>query len=127
MNTIREIEKINAEELERGLAGTAGSWHSQFAHAPWVYVGNLDQQLTEGDILCILSQYGEIEDAHLIRDEATGKSKGFGFVKYEDPKSCVLAVDNLIGIKVRGVIVYCMHEQHVFPSHLNVSVDSRRY
>lgn len=100
MNTIREIEKINAQELERGLAGTPGSWHSQFANAPWVYVGNLDHQLTEGDILCILSQYGEIEDAHLIRDEETGKSKGFGFVKYEDPRSCILAVDNLIGTKV---------------------------
>jgi RNA-binding motif X-linked protein 2 len=119
MNNIREIEKINAQELERGLAGTAGSWHSQFAHAPWVYVGNLDHQLTEGDILCILSQYGEIEDAHLIRDEETGKSKGFGFVKYEDPQSCILAVDNLIGVKILDRPLRIDHvENYRLPKHL---------
>ena len=100
MNTIREIEKINQQELERGIAGTSASWHSQFSRAPWVYVGNLDHSLTEGDVLCVLSQYGELEDIHLVREEETGKSKGFCFAKYEDARSAVLAVDNLIGIRV---------------------------
>ena len=27
MNTIREIEKINQEELDRGIAGTSASWY----------------------------------------------------------------------------------------------------
>jgi hypothetical protein len=48
MNSIREIEKINQEELDRGIAGTSASWHSQYEKSPWVYVGNLDHQLTEG-------------------------------------------------------------------------------
>lgn len=108
MNTIREIEKINEEELERGIAGTSASWHSQYSHAPWVYVGNLDHSLTEGDVLCVLSQYGELEDLHLVREEDTGKSKGFCFAKYEDARSAVLAVDNLIGIKVRMYSMYCL-------------------
>ena len=100
MNTIKEIQKINDEELERGIAGTSASWHSKYKSSSWVYVGNLDHALTEGDILCVLSQFGELEDLHLIRDEETGKSKGFAFCKYEDARSCVLAVDNLIGIQV---------------------------
>lgn len=60
MNTIREIEKINQEELDRGIAGTSASWHSQFEKSPWVYVGNLDHELSEGDVLCIMSQFGEV-------------------------------------------------------------------
>jgi hypothetical protein len=46
----------------------------------------------------------QIEDLHLVREEDTGKSRGFAFVKYEDAKSCVLAVDNFVGVKVRCVV-----------------------
>jgi RNA-binding motif X-linked protein 2 len=60
MNTIREIEKINQEELDRGIAGTSASWHAKYSKSAWVYVGNLDHELTEGDILCVVSQYGEV-------------------------------------------------------------------
>lgn len=74
-------------------------------------MGNLDHALTEGDVLAVMSQFGEVEDMHLVREEDTGKSKGFGFVKYEDARSCILAVDNLIGIQVRVCVillfVYC--------------------
>lgn len=102
MNQIREIEKINQQELDRGIAGTSASWHSQFANSAWVYVGNLDHELTEGDVICVMSQYGEIEDIHLVREEDTGKSRGFAFLKYEDARSCVLAVDNLCGVMILG-------------------------
>jgi RNA recognition motif-containing protein len=60
MNTIREIQKINDVELERGMAGTAASWHTKYAESAWVYVGNLDVDLTEGDVICVMSQYGEV-------------------------------------------------------------------
>lgn len=41
-------------------------------------------------------------DLDLIRDKETGKSKGFAFVKYEDQRSTVLAVDNFNGIQLLG-------------------------
>ena len=119
MNTIREIEKINQLELDRGIAGTSASWHSQFANSAWCYVGNLDHQLSEGDVLCIMSQYGELEDIHLVREEDTGKSRGFAFVKYEDARSCVLAVDNFCGIKILGRSLRVDHvEQYRLPKKL---------
>ncbi|KAL3943222.1 MAG: hypothetical protein SGBAC_002712 [Bacillariaceae sp.] len=119
MNTIREVEKINQQELERGIAGTPASWHSQYRNSPWVYVGNLDHQLTEGDTLCVMSQFGEIEDINLARDEDTGKSRGFAFVKYEDARSCILAVDNLVGIKLCGRSLRVDHmEKYRLPKKL---------
>jgi RNA-binding motif X-linked protein 2 len=39
-------------------------------------------------------------DVNLPRDKETGKTKGFGFVMYEDQRSTILAVDNLNGAKV---------------------------
>src|ERR1700755_1620458 len=45
-------------------------------------------------------RYGEVVDVNLPRDKETGKTKGFGFLMYEDQRSTVLAVDNLNGAKV---------------------------
>lgn len=69
MNVIREIEKLNEKELEIGTAGTDSSWHRQYKDSAWVYIGGLNIRLTEGDIICVMSQWGEIEDIHLIRDK----------------------------------------------------------
>ncbi|KAJ3275728.1 hypothetical protein HDV01_007195 [Terramyces sp. JEL0728] len=66
----------------------------------YIYVGSLPFELTEGDLIAIFSQYGEIIDLDLIRDFESGKSKGFCFLGYENQKSTVLAVDNLNGIKI---------------------------
>ena len=39
-------------------------------------------------------------DVNLPRDKNTGKTRGFGFLMYEDQRSTILAVDNLNGAKV---------------------------
>lgn len=119
MNQIREIIKINEEELSRGIAGTSASWHTQYANSAWVFVGNLDQKLTEGDVIAVLSEYGEIDDFNLVREEDTGKSKGFAFCKYEDNRSCVIAVDNLCGYQLCGRSLRVDHvESYRLPKHL---------
>lgn len=101
MNNVHHIRKLNEQELSLGLTDEQ-SWHMQWKNNAWVYVGGLAYELTEGDVICVFSQWGEIEDAHLVRDEATGKSKGFAFIKYEDWRSTVLAVDNGNGASILG-------------------------
>jgi RNA-binding motif X-linked protein 2 len=78
------------------------SWHARFAHSAYIFAGGLDYELTEGDLLAVFAQYGELVDVHLVRDKTTGKSKGFAFLAYEDQRSTVLAVDNLSGAVVAG-------------------------
>ena len=124
MNVINEIQRINNLELEKGLTNTSGSWHTKYKDSSWVYAGNLPNNLTEGDVICILSQYGEIDDMHLVRDSDTGKSKGFAFVKYEDARSCVLAVDNLTGSVVLGRTLRIDHvEKYRLPKHVQDKED----
>ena len=78
------------------------SWHASYDSSAYVYVGGLHEKMTEGDVITIMSQFGEVIDAHLVRDDETGASKCFAFVAYEDQRSTVLAVDNFAGVKLLG-------------------------
>lgn len=49
----------------------------------------------------MVCRYGEVSHIEIIRDQKTGKSKGFAFLKYEDQRSTILAVDNLGGATVK--------------------------
>ena len=60
MNVVAEIGRINEAELKSGVVGTSASWHAKYANSAWVYAGNLPRELSEGDVICILSQYGEV-------------------------------------------------------------------
>ncbi|ETW84103.1 hypothetical protein HETIRDRAFT_28234, partial [Heterobasidion irregulare TC 32-1] len=97
-SVVREINKINQIELELGTSGA--SWHDEYKDSAYIFVGGLHFDLTEGDVITIFSQYGEVMDVNLPRDKETGKTKGFGFLMYEDQRSTVLAVDNLNGATV---------------------------
>lgn len=116
MNTVREIQRLNELELERQTPPSA-SWHTDYASSAWIYVGGLPYELTEGDLIAICSQFGEVADdgAQLVRDRDTGRSKGFAFVKYEDQRSTVLAVDNLVGAKVLGRTLRVDHVRNYRP------------
>ncbi|CAN0057781.1 unnamed protein product [Ascophyllum nodosum] len=109
MNTIQAIKRINERELEQGLSGKA-SWHHEYKDSAWIFAGGFPYDLTEGDVLCVMSQWGEIEDINLCRDKDTGKSKGFCFVKYEDQRSTILAVDNFNGIELLGRTIRVDHK-----------------
>ncbi|KAI0677268.1 hypothetical protein C8Q78DRAFT_1065855 [Trametes maxima] len=97
MNVVQEIKKINERELD---LGTKGSWHDDYKDSAYIFAGGLHRDLTEGDVITIFSQYGEIMDVNMPRDKETGKPKGFAFLMYEDQRSTILAVDNLNGAKV---------------------------
>ena len=56
MNVIQELKRINEKELQNGITGDA-SWHADYKDTAWVFVGGLPFKLTEGDVLCVFSQY----------------------------------------------------------------------
>jgi len=101
--------KMNERELAAGVAGTKNSWHQQYKDSAWVFLGGLPYEMTEGDIICMFSQYGEVVHINLIRDHTSGKSRGFGFLCYMDQRSTVLAVDNLNGVKVLRQLIRVDH------------------
>jgi RNA-binding motif X-linked protein 2 len=122
MNKIQQIKKLNDLELEKGLTMN-GSWHDQYKKTAHIYIGGLLESLTEGDIISIFSQYGEILDINLVRDKQTGISKGFCFLLYENQKSTVLAVDNFNGVEILGRV---LSVDHSFYENRDDEEDARR-
>lgn len=47
-----------------------------------VYVGNLPFRVTPQEVRDLFASCGEIVDVFLVKDRATGKMKGFGFVSF---------------------------------------------
>jgi len=67
-----------------------------------LYVGNLPWAATEADLLELFSDYGEVVDAYVIQDRATGRSRGFGFVEFNNVDSVQEVVVLLDGAKFQG-------------------------
>ena len=125
MNVTAEIERLKTSELKSGVQ-LAASWHNDYKDTAWVFVGNLDFALSEGDVLCVFSQVGEIEDIQLVRDGETGKKRGFGFLKYEDWRSTVLAVENFNGVELLGRTLRVDHARYERPKEKKQDGDAKR-
>lgn len=111
MNSVRAIQQLNKRELEAGIT-PEGSWHTDYRDTAFIYIGGLAFELSEGDIITIFSQYGEPVWVKLARDKETGKSRGFAWIKYEDQRSCDLAVDNLGGATIMDRVIRVDHARY---------------
>ena len=57
-----------------------------------IYVGSLSYDVTAEDLKSFFAQYGDIEDARVIMDRDTGKSKGFAFVTFANQNAAQAAL-----------------------------------
>ncbi|GMI81724.1 hypothetical protein HRI_001841700 [Hibiscus trionum] len=110
LTLVKRLQNINAKEADLGISEEA-SWHAKYKDSAYVFVGGLPYDLTEGDLLAVFAQYGEVVDVNLVRDKGTGKSKGFAFLAYEDQRSTILAVDNINGAQILGRIIRVDHAE----------------
>lgn len=114
---MESIRKLNARELQLGIAGTSGSWHSQYATSPVIYIGGLRPTITDELVLGVFEQFGVVMHLNIVRDEKTNEPRGFAFLAYEDPRSAVLAVDNFNGIQLNNRMLRVDHVQNYkYPS-----------
>lgn len=60
---------------------------------PKLYVGNLSYNVSEEELKELFSQYGEVKAVNLIRDQFSGKSKGFAFVEMSSSGEAEKALD----------------------------------
>jgi len=72
-----------------------------------LYVGSLPYSTTEDDLREIFEKVGKVEEATIIMDKYSGRSKGFGFVEMEDEKEAKKAIEKLNGSQIgeRSIIV----------------------
>ncbi|KAF1919417.1 hypothetical protein BDU57DRAFT_512494 [Ampelomyces quisqualis] len=56
-----------------------------------MFIGGLNWETTEDSLRDYFTQFGEVSECTVMRDSATGRSRGFGFLTFRDPK-CVNTV-----------------------------------
>lgn len=60
-----------------------------------IYVGNLPWRTTADDLRALFEPYGEVENARIVTDRETGRSRGFGFVDMADNEAGQKAIAEL--------------------------------
>jgi RNA recognition motif-containing protein len=67
-----------------------------------VYVGNLSFGVDDEKLREIFSKFGDVEEATIIKDKFSGRSKGFGFVTFSDDAAAKKAIEELNDKEVEG-------------------------
>jgi U1 small nuclear ribonucleoprotein len=84
-----------------------------------IFVGRLAYEVTERKLLREMEQFGPIKDLKIIKDDKTGKSKGFAFCEYENEDDMKRAYRAADGMRIEGrEIVVDVERGHTVPGWL---------
>ncbi len=67
-----------------------------------IYVGNLSYSTTDASLKDAFSKAGTVEDATVITDKMTGRSRGFGFVTMPGDEDATKAIEMWNGQELDG-------------------------
>lgn len=67
-----------------------------------LYVGGLPFAVTDSDLALRFIEFGAIEHADVIRHHVSGKSRGFGFVRFSNAESAAAALAAMNGSRWGG-------------------------
>ena len=67
-----------------------------------LFVGNMNFQMTEGDLRALFEPFGQITRVHIAMDRETGRARGFGFVEMPNDEEASKAISALDGKEVGG-------------------------
>ena len=70
-----------------------------------IFVGNLHPDTVANSLRVLFSEFGEVVSFKVIMDNATGISRGFGFVEMADKFQAQNAIDNLDMTYFEGNII----------------------
>ncbi|MCP4642748.1 MAG: RNA-binding protein [bacterium] len=67
-----------------------------------IYVGNLSYETDNTSLREAFERFGQVEDARVITDRETGRSRGFGFVEMPDDSEGQKAISDLNDTDLQG-------------------------
>ena len=67
-----------------------------------IYLGNLPFKITENELENLFNEFGAIKSIKIITDNETGRSRGFGFVEFENREDGESAIEQLAGKELHG-------------------------
>jgi len=67
-----------------------------------IYIGNLAPDTTEDEVRQAFEAFGEVASIKIIRDGATGESRGFGFAEMPNEEQAKTAIEQMNGKELKG-------------------------
>lgn len=67
-----------------------------------LFIANLDWDITSEDLESTFSAFGPVTYAHVVFDNKTKKSKGFGYIEMEETDHGINAINALNGMDING-------------------------
>jgi RNA recognition motif-containing protein len=67
-----------------------------------LFVGGLAWGTDEGRLSEAFEKYGPVNEARIITDRETGRSRGFGFVTFDNPDDASNAISEMDGTELDG-------------------------
>ena len=67
-----------------------------------LFVGGLSWNTNDDGLRQAFSRYGDIDEAKVILDRETGRSRGFGFVTFSEPESAQNAIQGMNDASLDG-------------------------
>ncbi|GAA6015726.1 hypothetical protein JCM10207_008776 [Rhodosporidiobolus poonsookiae] len=96
-----QVQYTEAEKNRQARTGDTGGG-SGGPMTGGLYVGSLNFALTSEDLREVFQPFGELETVELHRDPATGKSKGYCFVKYKKHEDAMVAIEKMNNFHLAG-------------------------
>lgn len=91
------LGKDGAEDDHSDFSSEGEFEDDDFSPLGIVYIGHIPHGFFEKQIHGYLSQFGDVKDIVVSRSRKTGKSRGYGFVQFEDPIVARIAAETLNG------------------------------
>lgn len=67
-----------------------------------LFVGGLAWETDDDGLTAAFKEYGNIEEAKVIRERDSGRSRGFGFVTFDSAENAAKAMEAMNGQEVDG-------------------------
>ena len=67
-----------------------------------LFVGGLSWNTTADDLRAVFANFGSLEEATVLMDWGTGRSRGFGFVTFSKPEEAAVAAERMNGATLDG-------------------------
>lgn len=67
-----------------------------------LYVGNLPYKTTDEDLNMLFSQAGAVDNVRVMRDQATGRARGFAFVEMVNDEDAQKAIEEFHEYELDG-------------------------
>ncbi|XP_047960885.1 29 kDa ribonucleoprotein A, chloroplastic-like [Salvia hispanica] len=82
--------------------GAPRGGRERFGNTNKIYVGNLSWDVDNLALESVFSEHGDVQEARVVYDRDSGRSRGFGFVTYSSAEEVNRAVESLDGTELEG-------------------------